>query len=41
MIFALELSKKVIEAYPASLAAADARQLVQQIEAGRGRGRIY
>jgi len=39
MIFALELSKKVIEAYPESPPAADARQLVQQIESGRGRGR--
>ena len=39
LIFALELSKKVIEAYPASPAAADARQLIQQIESGRGRGR--
>ena len=39
MVFALELSRKVTEAYPSSPVTAEARQLVQQIEAGRGRGR--
>ena len=39
-LFARELAKKVTDAYPASSAAADARAIVTQIDAGRGRGRI-
>lgn len=39
MIFALELARKVLEVYPASPAASEARAIVQQIESGRGRGR--
>ena len=39
VMFALELAKKVVDAYPASPAAADARALVQQLESARGRGR--
>jgi serine/threonine protein kinase len=40
MIFALELAKKIVEAYPASPAAVEARAMVQQIESARGRGRF-
>jgi serine/threonine protein kinase len=39
-LFARELAKKVVDAYPASPAAVDARAIVTQIDAGRGRGRI-
>ena len=37
-MFALELAKTVLMAYPASPAAIDARAIVQQIESARGRG---
>jgi hypothetical protein len=37
-MFALELAKKVVKAYPASPAAVDAAAIVQQIESARGRG---
>ena len=39
MIFALELARKVLDSYPASPAAVEARAIVQKIESGRGRGR--
>ena len=39
MLFAVELAKKVVDVYPASPAAVDARAIVQQIESARGRGR--
>jgi TolA-binding protein len=39
-IYALELAKKVLQAYPASPAAVDARLIVQQVESARGRGRV-
>jgi hypothetical protein len=39
MMFALELARKALEAYPASAAAVEARAIVQQIESARGRGR--
>jgi len=39
-LFARELAKKVVDAYPTSPAAVDARAIVTQIDAGRGRGRI-
>jgi hypothetical protein len=38
-MYALELAKKVLQSYPASPAAIDARAIVQQIELARGRGR--
>lgn len=38
MMFALELARKVVEAYPASPAAVEARAIVQQVESARGRG---
>jgi serine/threonine protein kinase len=40
VIFARELAKKVVDAYPASPAVAEAQAMVNQIEAARGRGRI-
>jgi hypothetical protein len=39
-MYALELAKKVLQAYPASPAAIDARTIIQQIESVRGRGRF-
>jgi hypothetical protein len=39
MMFALELARKVADAYPASPAAAEAHAIVRQIESARGRGR--
>ena len=40
VIFVRELAKKVVDAYPASPAAVDARAILTQIDAARGRGRI-
>jgi len=38
LIYALELAKKVVQAFPESPAAIDARTVIQKIESGRGRG---
>jgi hypothetical protein len=40
LIVARELAKKVVDAYPASPAVGEAQAIVNQLEAGRGRGRI-
>ena len=37
-MYALDLAKKVLQSYPASPAAIDARTILQQIESARGRG---
>ena len=39
VMFARELLRKILQAYPASPAAIDARAVVQEIEGARGRGR--
>ncbi len=39
LMFALELARKVVDAYPASPAAVEARAVVQEIGSARGRGR--